>query len=53
MSLAFTALEPFGAEVTADEVVGLPRGEGRALPFEPASPRVMHRTTLAGEEEVA
>jgi alpha-ketoglutarate-dependent taurine dioxygenase len=75
---------------TADEVVGMPREEGRALladlleratkpgatlrqhwrrgdlviwdntgmlhralPFEPVSPRVMHRTTLAGEEEVA
>jgi hypothetical protein len=25
----------------------------RALPFEPASPQVMHRTTLAGVEEVA
>jgi alpha-ketoglutarate-dependent taurine dioxygenase len=75
---------------TADEVIGLPREEGRelleglldratgpgvtlrqhwrrgdlviwdntgmlhrALPFEPTSPRVMHRTTLAGVEEVA
>ena len=25
----------------------------RAMPFEPTSPRLMHRTTLAGEEAVA
>ncbi|MGD6749618.1 hypothetical protein [Streptomyces sp. BH105] len=38
---------------TAGEVVGTEQDEGRTLPYEQASSRLMHSTSLAGEEAIA